>query len=74
MGGVVGVDCPYVCRLDDERTGIGLRLSAEHDIRFGSTGHRGLSDSILWLTLGLTHASGSTEKTCRDTPWPGVVR
>ena len=73
MGGVVGVDCPYVCRLDDERSGIGLRLSVERDIRFASAGHPGLGDSILWVTLGLTHARGNSEKTCRDSPWPGIV-
>jgi hypothetical protein len=73
MGGVVGLDCPYVCRLDDQRTGVGLRLSAEHDVRFGSAGHPGLGDSILWLTLGVTYARGNTEKMCRDRPWPGVV-
>lgn len=65
MGGAEGIDCPRGCRVEDAvRTGLGLRASAEYDIRFGSTGQRGLGDSILWLTLGITHAKSQREKQC----------
>jgi hypothetical protein len=73
MGGAPGVDCPYQCYRDHDRTGIGLRISLERDVRFGSSAHPGLGDTMIWFMLGISHARGSEDEDCRlldDPLWP----
>jgi hypothetical protein len=65
MGGAIGMDCPRVCRFETSyRTGLGLRVAAEYDARFGAPGPHGAGDSIVWVTLGLTHAVTPRENEC----------
>jgi hypothetical protein len=57
MGGVVGFDCPRSCQVDlMVRDGIGLRVAAEYDVRFGSGAGHDLRHGALWISLGYTHA------------------
>ncbi len=64
MGGAIGVDCPSGCTVQDvTRQGIGVRVAAEYDLRFGHDYPR-QNDWTLWLTLGVTHTVSAREKEC----------
>jgi hypothetical protein len=65
FGGMIGADCPSYCLVEDGvRHGIGVRVSAEYDIRFGGPGWRKLSERILWVMVGATRAISAREKEC----------
>jgi hypothetical protein len=64
MGGAVGYDCPSRCQVEDvTRTGIGLRVAGEYDMRWSSSFPR-MNDGVLWLTLGMTTAVSEREHEC----------
>jgi hypothetical protein len=65
FGGYPGYDCPSVCVVEDVvRDGIGVRVAAEYDVRFGSRDGRHLHGGVVWLTAGVTRASSRREKEC----------
>jgi len=74
MGGMVGWDCPRSCQVDlIVRDGIGVRVAAEYDVRFGSRAGHDLRHGAVWISLGYTRAvtEDRASECCRyDSPAP----
>lgn len=63
MGGAMGVDCPWCVGDDVTRRGLGVRVSAEYDLRFTSDYPR-QNDWVVWFTVGFTRAVSPRENEC----------
>jgi hypothetical protein len=66
FGGAIGEDCARsVITEDVVRDGIGLRVSGEHQVRFGGHAGRAASGGVIWIGVGVIHESSEHERECR---------